>query len=190
MSPMKSADVRWLQGQAPPGIVTVGDFFLQLKTRKVLRRDSTLIRELARQMLEKLEVENAQGLAAPQVREPFRLIVIKTRPKPWAPDVTRSRPYVMVNPTIVSYSSGFEERWEGCLSVPGLMGLVRRYTSVEVGYEGLNGEHHHELFTGYIARVVQHEIDHLDNLTYLDRIDWMRGSVYVLAMTGHRVAAA
>ncbi|MBI4022239.1 MAG: peptide deformylase [Candidatus Andersenbacteria bacterium] len=167
-----------MQGQAPPGIVTVGDPFLRRKTRLVKPRDRGQVRILAKKMSEKLEELNAQGIAAPQVRERFRLVVIRTRPTKVSPDVEEMRrALVLVNPEIVGYSTDFVWRWEGCLSVPGLMGKVRRYSAVKVKFEDLDGGGHCESFSGFLARVVQHEVDHLDNLLYLDQLPPERTAV-------------
>lgn len=180
MSSKISADARWMQGLAPPGIVTVGDPVLYSKTRIVRPRDRTLVKALAERMVAKMEELNAQGLAAPQVGENFRLIVIRTRPKELAPDVPESALYVMVNPEIVSVSPGDEERMEGCYSIPGLLGLVRRHKSVEVRWEDPDGGQHQELLSGYLARVAEHEVDHLDGLLWPDRTDFTLGAARVL----------
>jgi peptide deformylase len=70
-------------------------------------------------------------------------------------------------------SNDLEEGWEGCFSVPGIMGRVSRSKEITVRYLSIDGKHVEDKFTGYVARVVGHEIDHLSNVEFLDRMDSM-----------------
>jgi peptide deformylase len=113
------------------------------------------------------------GLAAPQVAWPAAAVVVEVRKTAVFPDRPESPLYVMVNPSIESASDEIEEDWEGCFSVPGLMGRVPRHQSVEVAYLDENGQEHEQRFSGYVARVVQHELDHLAGKVFLDRMTSM-----------------
>ncbi|MBI4599292.1 peptide deformylase [Candidatus Uhrbacteria bacterium] len=109
------------------------------------------------------------GLAAPQIGKSIRLAVIDVHPLPHRPDVV---PYkrVIVNPKIISYSKSVESDYEGCLSCGGIWGKVPRSKSVAVEYYDEHGEKHREVVRGFLAKVFQHEIDHLNGILYVDRM--------------------
>jgi peptide deformylase len=122
----------------------------------------TLLREL-----------KGAGLAAPQVGWPAAAVVVEVRKTAVFPDRPESPLSVMVNPSIEVSSDVIEEDWEGCFSVPGLMGRVPRHQSVQVTYLDENGGQREQRFSGYVARVVQHELDHLTGTIFLDRMTSM-----------------
>jgi peptide deformylase len=80
-------------------------------------------------------------------------------------------PTAMINPQIVTHSSEMVKGWEGCLSVPGIRGLVPRYQTIEVEYTDRNGNLQKQELTDFIARIFQHEYDHLEGLVFLDRVE-------------------
>jgi peptide deformylase len=80
-------------------------------------------------------------------------------------------PIALINPQIVTYSDKVEKDWEGCLSVPGIRGLVPRYESIEVAYTSRDGEPKNTVFAGFVARIFQHEYDHLEGKVFLDRVE-------------------
>ena len=77
----------------------------------------------------------------------------------------------MINPRIVARSLETEKGWEGCLSVPGIRGLVPRYTTIQVEYTGRDGILYQQTLTDFVARIFQHELDHLDGILFLDRVE-------------------
>ncbi len=77
----------------------------------------------------------------------------------------------MINPWLESCSNELVKDWEGCLSIPGIRGLVPRYQAIEVGYTNCQGQVEHRRFTDFIARVFQHEYDHLSGKVFLDRVE-------------------
>jgi peptide deformylase len=165
------SDASWKAGGAHPDIVTVGDPALRRPVEPVddlaaasakLAGVVTLLREL-----------RGAGLAAPQVGWPAAAVVVEVRKTEVFPDRPESPLYVMVNPSIEVSSDVIEEDWEGCFSVPGLMGRVPRHQLVQVTYLDQNGERHEQRFSGYVARVVQHELDHLTGTVFLDRMTSM-----------------
>jgi peptide deformylase len=81
------------------------------------------------------------------------------------------RPTAMINPKIIAHSTETVKGWEGCLSVPGIRALVPRYQSIEVEYTDTSGELQKLEFTDFIARIFQHEYDHLEGLVFLDRVE-------------------
>lgn len=111
------------------------------------------------------------GLAAPQVGVGQRVVIIASRPNPRYPDAPEMKPTPMVNPWIVGHGDEIIKGWEGCLSIPGLRGLVPRYQAIEVEYTTPTGQPQRQALTGFVARIVQHEIDHLDGTVFLDRLE-------------------
>jgi peptide deformylase len=131
------------------------------------------MRRLIADMVETMADANGAGLAAPQVHEPWRIVVFHA-PEARAVRAGRageSAPLtVLVNPEIEILGDDMEEDWEGCLSVPGLRGLVPRYTHLRYRGLGANGEAIEREAEGFHARVVQHECDHLDGILYPRRM--------------------
>jgi len=111
------------------------------------------------------------GIAAPQVGDPLNWCVVASHPTFRYPDAPYMPPLVMINPMIVAQSAERESGWEGCLSVPGIRGFVSRSTSVEVTYQTRDGETRSATFEGFVARIVQHECDHLNGIMFLDRVE-------------------
>ena len=167
----RDSDASWKAGAAHPDIVTVGDPALRRRVEPV--NDIAAASAKLDGMVALLRELKGAGLAAPQVGWPAAAVVVEVRKTAVFPDRPESPLYVMVNPSIESSSDEIEEDWEGCFSVPGLMGLVPRHDSVQVTYLDQNGERHEQYFTGYVARVVQHELDHLAGTIFLDRMTSM-----------------
>ncbi len=125
------------------------------------------VRLLVRDMLETMADANGLGLAAPQVHVAKRLVIFHLPPSGNVQDNSEEMPVrVLVNPTVEALDDEREDGWEGCLSLPGLRGLVPRFQRVR--YRGIrpNGEIVDTVAEGLHARVVQHECDHLDGILY------------------------
>lgn len=168
---MKKSDPRWTKGEPLPGIVTVGDPLLRRQAQQVV--DPTGVKELSNTMVMKLRELNGAGLAANQIGENLAIVVIEVRKTDVFPDRPESPLYVMINPKILDADDEFVDEWEGCFSVPGLMGKVSRPKSVRVEYVSPDGDRQTETFDGYLARVVQHEISHLQGKDFLDYMSSM-----------------
>jgi peptide deformylase len=110
------------------------------------------------------------GIAAPQVASSVRLFIVASRPSPRYPQAPTMAPTAMINPQILDRSGDLVAGWEGCLSVPGLRGLVLRDRSIEVAYLTQHGELVQQELTGFVARIFQHELDHLDGILFPDRV--------------------
>ena len=162
------SDQDWIAGIAGDGIVTVGD--PRLKSGTVLVEDPQEVAELLAAMAARLRGLNGAGLAAPQVGAPVRAVVIEVRRTDVFPDRPETPLVQMVNPVITGRSEAELTDWEGCFSVPGLMGQVPRAERVTVAYSTPDGRQVTEDYDGYAARVVQHEVDHLDGIEFLDRM--------------------
>lgn len=114
---------------------------------------------------------NGVGIAAPQVYEPLALFIIASRPNLRYPDAPAMEPTAMLNPEIVASSTEREKGWEGCLSIPGLRGLVPRHRRIGVRYLDRRGGLHEEELEGFMARVFQHEYDHINGVLFIDRVE-------------------
>ena len=168
--PRSSQD--WIAGIAGDGIVTVGD--PRLKEPAARAEDPREAAELLAAMVDRLRSLNGAGLAAPQVGAAVRAVVIEVRRTDVFPDRPETPLIQMVNPVITRRSEAEVTDWEGCFSVPGLMGLVPRAERVTVAYTTPDGRQVTEDYEGYAARVVQHEVDHLDGTEFLDRMRSMK----------------
>ncbi|MEM9537913.1 MAG: peptide deformylase [Cyanobacteria bacterium P01_E01_bin.42] len=111
------------------------------------------------------------GIAAPQVACTSRLFIVASRPNSRYPHAPVMPPTAMLNPRILACSEVMEKDWEGCLSVPGVRGLVPRYREIEVDYCDRDGNLQKDILTGFIARIFQHELDHLDGILFIDRLE-------------------
>jgi len=128
---------------------------------------SERLNQLADELIATMHSEDGAGLAAPQIAESWRAMAY------WVPeseDHDAIAPIVLINPELKPVGNDQEDGWEGCLSVPGLRGLVPRYTRVKVKARLVNGEQVSLTADGFHARVLQHEVDHLDGIVYLDRM--------------------
>lgn len=144
-------------------ILTYPDPFLEKKAPAVSAVDGK-IQELIRDMFETMHAANGIGLAAPQVGEGKRVIVVDVSPVD-----EESRPIALVNPEIVR-KQGWVEGVEGCLSIPGVDGPVFRHESVVVSGRDENGLPVTVEASGILSRALQHEIDHLDGILFIDRL--------------------
>lgn len=115
--------------------------------------------------------ENGMGIAAPQVSESKRIIILSPGPNARYPYAPTLEPTAMINPEMVWASSEMEKDWEGCLTVPGIRGLVPRHRAIRVRYHARDGLLIETEYKGFLARVFQHEVDHLDGLVFLDRVE-------------------
>lgn len=149
-------------------IVTLPQTILRHKAHKVSDFGPDF-QTLVEDMVETMRVAPGVGLAAPQVGESTRLIVVEYGDE--ENDEIPSKLYVMANPEITRSSEDTLIGTEGCLSIPGIQGDVERFTSVTV--KGLN--RHGRPMTvktkGWLARIFQHEIDHLDGILFVDRAE-------------------
>lgn len=134
------------------------------------------LKELIENMWETLDHSNGVGLAAPQIGKAIRLVVIDlnvlSEDLPEYKDFRKT--YINAHIVEVDDKSKKETMEEGCLSLPGLSENVTRYSRIHVKYQDENFEEHDEWVDGYLARVMQHEFDHLDGKMFVDRISPLR----------------
>ena len=117
-----------------------------------------------------MAAKNGAGLAAPQIGVSQRVVIFGVTQNPRYPDAEEVPFTVLVNPKIVLLTREVEEGWEGCLSVPGMRGVVPRYTKLRYSGYDEHGKPIEREAEGFHARVVQHECDHLDGILYPQRM--------------------
>jgi peptide deformylase len=151
-------------------VLRMGDPLLWQKSLPVEKFDTPELAELLQDMRDTMAHLNGAGLAAPQIGVPLRVVIFGVHANPRYPDVDEVPDTVLINPVITPLANDLEEGWEGCLSVPGMRGWVPRYTKLKYsGYDEYGKRFVREV-SGFHARVVQHECDHLDGVLYPMRI--------------------
>lgn len=125
-------------------------------------------------MYDTMEALDGAGLAAPQIGVSKRVVIFGVEANPRYPHVEPVPRTVLINPVIEVLSDDKESGWEGCLSVPGMRGLVPRYTTIRYTGFDQHGNSIEREASGFHARVVQHEVDHLDGILYPQRIEDLR----------------
>ena len=139
---------------------------------------------LVADMDDTMRAMSGAGIAAPQIGVGLRVVIFELRENPRYPHVAPVPYTVLVNPVLTPLADEQEEGWEGCLSVPGMRGLVPRFTRLR--YQGFDreGAPIDRTVEGFHARVVQHEVDHLDGILYPQRIADLRNFVFEDALLG------
>jgi peptide deformylase len=133
--------------------------------------DTSELRALLADMQDTMSALNGAGLAAPQIGEPWRVVIFGTdAPNPRYPDADIVPRTVLINPELTPLDEETQDAWEGCLSVPGMRGLVPRYQRLRYRGVDAQGRAIDRQVSGFHARVVQHEVDHLDGILYPMRI--------------------
>ena len=143
----------------------------------VLRRPSAPVKKIGpaeRRLIDDMVVtmKKAQGvgIAAPQVGEGKRIFIVAPGPNPRYPHAPKLFPLAMINPRLLGHSVSTETDWEGCLSVPGLRARVPRWRFIEIEFTARNGSKVRARLAGFVARIFQHEFDHINGMVYLDRV--------------------
>lgn len=167
----------------PLDIHLLGDRVLRQPAKRVAKVDQEL-RLLAREMLQSMYSADGIGLAAPQVAVQKQLIVIDCEP-----DNAANPPLVLVNPTIKSFSKDLCVAQEGCLSIPGVYLDVIRPSAVEVTFKDESGRPQTLQATDLLSRCIQHEIDHLNGVLFVDRVENKIALAQELAKYGFSASA-
>ena len=154
-------------------ILRLGHPYLRQVAAPVTEFSTPRLHELVQDMLDTMRANNGAGLAAIQIGVLLRVVVFELERNPRYPDAESVPLTVLVNPTIEVLGEERDLGWEGCLSVPGMRGLVPRFTRLRYrGYDEL-GQPIDRTVADFHARVVQHECDHLDGILYPQRIEDM-----------------
>jgi peptide deformylase len=152
-------------------ITQLGNPILQQKATAI---DDLLLadyQELIDALITTVKASQGVGIAAPQVAQSLRLFIVASHPNPRYPHAPIMPPTAMINPQILRVSEERVKGWEGCLSVPNLRGLVPRHQWIEVEYLDRFGHPVQQILSDFVARIFQHEYDHLEGLVFLDRLE-------------------
>ena len=152
-------------------ITQLGNPILRQQAQLVDNVQDEHIQQLIDALIATAAASSGVGIAAPQVSESYRLFIVASRPNPRYPNAPAMEPTAMINPQIIAHSTDVVKGWEGCLSIPGIRGLVPRYQAIEVEYMTRYGQLHRQELTDFVARIFQHEYDHLDGIVFLDRVE-------------------
>jgi peptide deformylase len=155
-------------------ILRMGDPRLLRVAQKVETFDTPELHELVADLIETMRANDGAGLAAPQIGVDLQVVIFGVESNPRYPDAEAVPFTVLINPVLTAMSEELEEGWEGCLSLPGLRGKVPRHLHLHyVGHDQYGKAVEREV-TGFHARVVQHETDHLWGILYPRRIRDLR----------------
>ena len=151
-------------------VLRMGDPVLLQRAAPVEQFDTPELHALIRDMEDTMEAMNGAGIAAPQIGVSLRVVIFGVGANPRYPDAEEVPYTVLVNPELTPLDEEMEEGWEGCLSVPGMRGVVPRYSRLR--YTGFDqyGNPIDRTVSGFHARVEQQECDHLDGILYPMRI--------------------
>ena len=156
---------------SPLSVIQLGNPILRHRAEQVKNIKNEYIQRLIDELMVTVVQADGVGIAAPQVARSHRLFIIASRPNPRYPKAPQMEPTAMINPEITAHSPETVKGWEGCLSVPGIRGFVPRYQAIEVEYSDRNGKLQKLELTDFVARIFQHEYDHLEGKVFLDRVE-------------------
>jgi peptide deformylase len=159
-------------------VLKMGHPVLKQVAAPVARFGTRELADLVADMDDTMRAMNGAGLAAPQIGVSLRVVIFEVRGNPRYPQAEEVPYTVLVNPELTPLDDEMEDGWEGCLSVPGLRGLVPRYRRLRYRGFDAHGLLIDRTVDGFHARVVQHEIDHLDGVLYPMRMRDLRDLGY------------
>jgi peptide deformylase len=153
-------------------VLRLGDGRLRLRSAELEAADfgSARLMALVDDLRDTLLATAGVGLAAPQIGVPLRVVLYGIDANPRYPDAPPIPETLLVNPVITPIGEEFQLGWEGCLSVPGLSGEVRRWQHIRIAWRTAAGDPQEQTLSSFHARVVQHECDHLDGVLFPDRL--------------------
>ena len=164
-------------------VLRMGEPLLRQVASPVTRFDAELAALIA-DMDDTMRALSGAGIAAPQIGVSLRVVIFELKDNPRYPQLSPVPYTVLVNPQLTVLDGEQEEGWEGCLSVPGMRGLVPRYHRLRYQGVDLTGQPIDRSVEGFHARVVQHEVDHLDGILYPQRIRDLRNFGFEDALAG------
>jgi peptide deformylase len=164
-------------------VLKMGEPLLREVARPVTRFDAELA-ELIADMDETMRALHGAGIAAPQIGVSLRAVIFELKDNPRYPHIAPVPYTVLINPLVMPLDAEQDEGWEGCLSVPGMRGLVPRHRRIRYQGFDLHGTPIDRSVEGFHARVVQHEVDHLDGILFPQRVRDLRDFGFEDALSG------
>jgi peptide deformylase len=164
-------------------VLKMGEPLLREVARPVTRFDAELA-ELIADMDETMRALHGAGIAAPQIGVSLRAVIFELEDNPRYPHIAPVPYTVLINPLVTPLDAEQDEGWEGCLSVPGMRGLVPRHRRIRYQGFDLHGTPIDRSVEGFHARVVQHEVDHLDGILFPQRVRDLRDFGFEDALSG------
>ena len=166
-------------------VLRMGHPILKKRAEPVTQFNTPALDGLLQDMFDTMAAQNGAGLAAPQIGISQRVVIFSVRDNPRYPGAETVPETILINPSLEFIGEQMTEGWEGCLSIPGMRGLVPRYE--EIIYRGFDrhGQEFERRVSGFHARVVQHEVDHLDGVLYPQRIRDMQAFGFIEELSGH-----
>lgn len=159
-------------------VLKMGDPVLYRRADPVTAFNTPELDRLIDDMFDTMAAYNGAGLAAPQIGVSLRVVIFGVQANPRYPQAEPVPMTILINPMLTPVGAEMEEGWEGCLSVPGLRGLVNRHRSLRYTGFDQRGNPIDRTVTDFHARVVQHECDHLDGILYPMRLTDLRKMGY------------
>lgn len=159
-------------------VLRMGNPILLQTAKPVTQFNDPELTRLLQDMQDTMRAEEGAGLAAPQIGEGVRVVIFGVDSNQRYPDAEAVPKTILINPTITALDEVTEDGWEGCLSLPGLRGMVPRYSHIKYSGFDAEGKTIEVEASGFHARVVQHECDHLDGILYPQRMKDLRQFAY------------
>lgn len=152
-------------------IAKLGEEVLRKKAKKIKDINSSETKKIISDMKTCVKKSNGVGLAAPQIFISKQIMIISSQPNKRYPNAPLMKNEILINPKIIKKSKKMTKDWEGCLSIPGIRAKVPRHNKIKIKYLDENGNKKTQKFEGFIARIFQHEYDHLIGLVFIDRVE-------------------
>jgi peptide deformylase len=151
-------------------ITQLGQPVLRRRLKEVANPTAPEVQRFISDMIVTMKKAQGVGIAANQVGVDTRIFIVAPEPSVRYPKSPTMPPLAMINPKLLKKSKAMETDWEGCLSIPGIRGRVPRYRSLEIEFTARTGETLCAKLSGFVARIFQHEFDHINGFCYLDRV--------------------
>lgn len=151
-------------------VLQLGNPQLRQTAEPVTDPQDPALQQLIDNLMKTMQQTNGVGIAAPQIGIPLQVIIVASRPTLRYPHAPQMDAIALLNPRILEQEPQQVKDWEGCLSVPGIRGLVPRSPRITVEYCDRQGQSYQQSFGDFVARIIQHECDHLQGYVFLDRV--------------------
>ena len=165
-------------------VLRMGNPLLLQRAEEITECNTPELTALIQDMQDTMQAEDGVGLAAPQIGVSLRLVIFGFDQNPRYPDAIAIPETILINPIITPVGETMADAWEGCLSLPGLRGLVPRYQHIKYSGVDAQGKIIEVEASDFHARVVQHECDHLDGILYPQRINDLKQFAYTEELEG------